>query len=191
EEPTGSIVLAGEVVNSVATLTTSHPLALGTTFGSASGSFMLYNNTFGASPADITGVWFSSIAGGTVEPALSLPALGEEWIYEGWVEVGGARLSTGYFRQTNRLDENRRYSDSDAPGFPGEDFLINAPEGVTFPLNPSGGTVYVTVEPVPDDSPLPFGITVLSGSIPASPAARTPYALGGQVAVPGGTATLF
>ena len=191
EEPSGSIIMAGEVVNSVAQMSTAHRLALGTSFASAAGSFMLFNNTIGAAPTDISGVWFASNAGGSTTGSLSLPELPAEWVYEGWVNVGGTMLSTGTFSRTDRNDDNRRYSESDTPQFPGEDFLIDAPQGVTFPLNPSGGTVMVTVEPVPDDRPEPFGITVLSGAIPASPAARTPYAMTGAVTAPSGKITLF
>lgn len=191
EEPTGSIVLAGDIVNSVAQMSTGHRLALETSFASAAGSVMLFNNTIGAAPTDISGVWFASNAGGSTTASLSLPALPEEWIYEGWVDVGGTLLSTGTFSDPARTDDHRRYSDSDTPMFPGEDFLINAPDGVTFPLNPAGGTVLVTVEPVPDDRPEPFGITVLTGTIPASPAARTPYPLSANVTAPSGKITLF
>ena len=189
--PSGSVVLAGDVVNSVATLSVTHELALGTGFGSAAGQFMLFSNAFGGSASDMSGVWFTGGNSTTLTPGLTLPALPDGWVYEGWIELGDALLSTGTFRDGNTHDLNRRYSNTDTPPFPGEDFLENAPAGVTFPINPASGIVKVTVEPFPDDWSAPFGITVLSGTVPAAPSARTPYPMSASFAAPSGTATLF
>ena len=52
------------------------------------------------------------------------------------------------------------------PPFPGEDFLINAPEGLTFPLDLSGQVVVISVEPTPDTSPKPYSIKPLAGLVP-------------------------
>lgn len=191
DTPSGTVVLAGDVVNSVADLSVNHELALGTSFSSATGQFMLFSNAFGGSATDISGLWFTGGSATALTPGLSLPSLPDGWIYEGWMEVGGAMVSTGYFRDTNTHDLNRRYSDTDTPAFPGEDFLSDAPTGVTFPLNPASGTVKVTVEPFPDDWSDPYGITVLSGTVPASPAARTAYPMTAAFSAPSGKATLF
>lgn len=191
DTPSGTIVLAGDVVNSVANLSVSHELALGTTFSSASGQYMLFTNAFGGSASDVSGVWFTGGSAAALTPGLQLPVLPDGWIYEGWLESGGATVSTGYFRETNTHDLTRRYSETDTPPYPGEDFLTDAPAGVTFPINPASGSVKITVEPFPDDGDAPFGITVLSGAVPASPSARTAYPMTTSFSAPSGKATLF
>lgn len=191
EEPSGTVVLAGDVSGSVAALSTAHPMALGTSFEGQTGTFMLLNWASGASPDETSGLWFMGGSRSNPTAGLSLPSLPEGWVYEGWIDKGGALVSTGAFREDDTHDLERRYSQTDTPGFPGEDFLENAPDGVTFPLDPSGGTVHVTVEPFPDDTAAPFGIFVLSGTVPSSPTAATAYPLNTAVAAPEGTATLF
>ena len=52
------------------------------------------------------------------------------------------------------------------PQFPGEDFLMNAPQGLTFPLDLSGKKVVISVEPKPDTSPDPSTIKPLEGTVP-------------------------
>jgi hypothetical protein len=52
------------------------------------------------------------------------------------------------------------------PPFPGEDFIINAPAGLTFPTNLSGGMAVISVEPYPDNSPAPFLLKPLVRPIP-------------------------
>ena len=42
------------------------------------------------------------------------------------------------------------------PPIPGEDFLLNAPTGETFPLDLRGRKVVISIEPSPDNSPNPF-----------------------------------
>lgn len=191
EIPSGTVVLAGDVSGSVASLSTSHPEALGTSFDGESGTFMLLNWASGASSDETSGLWFIDGTRAAPTAGLSLPELPDGWVYEGWIEKDGTLVSTGAFREMDAIDFDRRYSNTDTPSFPGEDFLENAPDGVTFPLDPSGGTVRVTVEPIPDDTDAPFGIFVLSGAVPSSPTAGTTYPLNAEVATPGGTATLF
>ena len=191
ETPSGTVVLAGDVSGSSATLSMTHPLALNTSFGGQSGSFMLMSWVSGAPVDDTSGLWFIEGTRNAPTAGLSLPTLPDGWTYEGWVDKGGALVSTGTFRDNSGHDLERLYSTSDTPPFPGEDFVENPPAGVTFPLDPSGGTVQITVEPFPDDTVLPYGITVLSGAVPASPTAVTPYPLTEAVSGPTGVATIF
>jgi len=101
---------------------------------------------------------------------LNLPTLGSGWKYEGWVVVGDAKLSTGTFSNPNGPDNAATYSGSmPSPPFPGEDFLINAPAGFVFPGNLSGTKLVISVEPFPDNSPMPFKLKPLSHTV-ASPA---------------------
>jgi hypothetical protein len=57
-----------------------------------------------------------------------------------------------------------------APPFPGEDFLVNAPAGLSFPVDIRGGNVVISVEPVPDNSAAPFLLKPLA-HMPAAVAA--------------------
>jgi len=191
EEPSATVVFAGDVNEFQAVLTQEHPRALGLSFDGETGSFMLMSHAFDAQSSDVSGLWFVEGSKSAPTAGLSLPALPGGWVYEGWIEAGGALISTGSFRANDEADLQRRYSSSDTPRFPGEDFDENAPDGITFPLDPSGGSVYVTIEPFPDDTVEPFGFFVLSGTVPASPVAETVYPLNANVVAPSGTATLF
>jgi hypothetical protein len=52
------------------------------------------------------------------------------------------------------------------PPFPGEDFLFNAPAGLTFPTDLMGGVAVISIEPSPDNSADPFTLKPLVGNIP-------------------------
>jgi len=72
-------------------------------------------------------------------------------------------ISTGKFTDVTKKDENNGYlSNVDSAyvdsfwHYPGEDFLTNAPAGETFPLDVRGGMAFVTLEPEPDNSAMPF-----------------------------------
>ena len=192
DQPSGTVVAAGDVQGSVATLSMSHPMAIGSLFASESGQFMLMTPSDGDNGNETSGVWFATPPRSNLAPGLSLPTLPDGWAYQGWVDIGDAVLTTGAFRAMDDHDLERPHSLPDTPPFPGEDFIENAPEGVTFPADLAGATVWITIEPQPDDnSTQPYGIKVLSGSIPASPATDTAYPLSADVQGISGTATLF
>ena len=136
-------------------------------FNASTGKYLLGTPTNGnLNPS--SGVWFMDGNGPSV--GLNLPTLGSGWKYEGWVVVGDAKLSTGTFSNPNGPDNVATYSGSmPAPPFPGEDFLINAPAGFVFPGNLSGTKLVISVEPFPDNSPMPFKLKPLSHTV-ASPA---------------------
>jgi len=191
EFPSETVVLAGDVVGSSVVLSSSHILAVGSDFSGQTGSFMLMTESDGDPTNETSGVWFTTGSTGNLAAGLSLPALPDGWTYEGWVENGSLLLSTGAFITNAGHDLGRPYSLPDVPPFPGEDFLINAPAGVTFPPDLGGGTVFITVEPFPDDTADSYGIRIMSGAIPASPAAVTPFTLTVDRTGPTGTATIF
>ncbi len=66
----------------------------------------------------------------------------------------------------------------DGPPFPGEDFLTNAPAGLTFPVDLSGGAAVISVEPSPDDAAAPFTLKPLFGEIPSGAEDHVTYPLG-------------
>ena len=136
-------------------------------FSASSGKYLLASPSNGNVNPN-AGVWFMDGSGPTT--GLGLPTLDAGWKYEGWVVSNGVVLSTGKFSNPNGSDDASTYSGSMAsPPFPGEDFLINAPTGLTFPVNLSGATLVISVEPFPDNSPMPFTLKPLSHTV-ASPA---------------------
>lgn len=143
--PSDFIVLSGRFTNGAASLSISEFVD---EISSANTSYVLDTPTDGAGTNDLSGLWFidSLNLGGPVA-GLSLPELFGGWIYEGWVEIDGKKVSTGRFTDPTKADLFSGYSGTD-PGyaFPGEDFLNNPPAGVTFPTNLSGKKVYVTLE---------------------------------------------
>ena len=159
-------VLAGDFVDGAAELTVSHPAAIGTDFATAGGVFILGTPTTAVTDDELSGVWFVNLS--PTRAGLELPALGAGWTYEGWVVVDGIPVSTGRFSDPAMADDFNGLSgpDGTGPPFPGEDFIVNAPEGLSFPTDLRNSTVVISVEPVPDDSPAPFAIKPLATIVP-------------------------
>jgi hypothetical protein len=176
--PTATHILAGAVTGAAGTLAVASPMALGSDFSTAAASYVLATPTDSDNSNERSGVWFLSLASGSPAPGLSLPTLPAGWMYEGWAVVNGRPLTTGRFLNTRAADNAAPYSGPLAgPPFPGEDYLRNAPSGLTFPLDLRGATVAITIEPEPDDSPAPFAFKPLLGSVPAAAADRVTYSL--------------
>ena len=74
------------------------------------------------------------------------------------------------------------------PAFPGEDYIQNAPNGLTFPTDLKGATIVISVEPVPDNSTNPFTLKPLAHVVPANAAVHTAITMGyGPVSALSGT----
>jgi hypothetical protein len=185
-------ILAGDFNGNTSTLAVDHASAIATDFVAATGKYILATPTDGgAMDNEESGVWWIDPAAGP-GPGLSLPALPEGWEYEGWAVVNGIPLSTGKFTTASGSDDAAPFSGVTAgPPFPGEDFLRNAPTGLTFPIDLSGKTVVISVEPKPDNSPAPFLLKPLVSVVPA--AAMTHSAIdmsnNAEMTNPTGTAT--
>jgi hypothetical protein len=179
--PSESKFIGGPVVGGQATLTTASTAAIGTDFSSASGNFLFATPTEQPSNTNpLSGMWFMN---GPGLAGLSLPTLPAGWEYEGWVVVGGRPLSTGKFSSPSGADSDSTFSGPNAgPPFPGEDFLRNAPTGLSFPTDLRSGRIVVSVEPKPDDSPAPFSLKPLVRADLVSVPSRTPTALTNQSA---------
>lgn len=190
--PSSTHILAGDFGTTDATLTVNHGAALGTDFTAATGGYILATPTDGGSTTDEnSGVWWLDPALGP-GAALTLPALPEGWAYEGWAVVNGTPVTTGRFLSAAGADDAAPHSGSaGGPPFPGEDFLNNAPAGLTFPTDLSGATIVVSVEPVPDNSAAPFLLKPLVGGVPAAALDHTLYGMDNNAAAtnPRGTVT--
>lgn len=180
--PATTKILVGDFKGQSATVNT----AIVGDFSDAMGSYILATPTDGTMTNEKSGIWFLDPS---VEPpvaGLELPVLSDGWKYEGWVVIDGMPVSTGTFINIAATDENDFFSGAmalpspnGADGFfPGEDFLLNAPPGLTFPVDISGGTAVISVEPYPDDNPNPFTLKPLVGGIPADALDHVLYEMG-------------
>ncbi|MBO6524436.1 MAG: hypothetical protein JJ971_11455 [Balneolaceae bacterium] len=166
--------LAGDITNGSSTLSFAHSASLGDNFSSASGAYILATPSDDDDSNENSGIWFLDPSGPSA--GLSLPILPAGWRYEGWAVSGGTPISTGVFTSVSEADTFSGFSGTNStPPFPGEDFLMNAPSGLTFPLNLAGGAAVISIEPYPDDSPAPYTLKPLVGQIPGDATDRTLY----------------
>ena len=174
--PADTHVLAGDVASNLAALTAGHGAALGDNFSTAAGDYILATPTTADTMDENSGIWFLSLAGGSPAVGLTLPTLPAGWNYEGWTVINGTPVTTGTFTDVMVVDDADTYSSTlPGPPFPGEDFVANAPTGLTFPTNIAGGTAVISIEPSPDDDPAPFTLKPLVGMIPSNAVDHTTY----------------
>ena len=134
-----------------------------------SGEFILATPSDGPNTNETSGVWFVTVTDTGEVAGLTIPMAPEGWIYEAWVKSGTQLLSIGQFRSNDETDTFSVYTpEAIVPAFPGEDFLINPPLDVEFPLElaQTDTEVLITLEPefksVGDPT---FGITLLNASL--------------------------
>lgn len=180
--PSDVHILAGNFSGNNAALSVDHPSAVTTDFSSAAGSFILATPTDTDNTNELSGVWFLDPTAGP-GPSLTLPTLPAAWEYEGWAVINGVPVSTGKFKTPIGADDNNTFSGPNGgPPFPGEDFLTNAPDGLTFPVDLSEDTIVISVEPIPDNSDAPFALKPLVGQAPSGAATGTSYNLNNNAA---------
>ena len=144
--PSSLIMLEGRFSEAAASLTISSESL---DFSNSKAVYNLITPTDSTGTNELSGIWFvDSVETVPIVAGLNLPTLYDGWIYEGWVEMNGQYLSTGRFTSYKGADLYSDYSDSLASGysFPGEDFLINAPDGLTFPTDLSNAKVIISIE---------------------------------------------
>ena len=191
--PSTTKLLGGAVSGLSANLAVSHSAALGDDFLGASGKYILATPTDDPEANENSGIWFLDLSSGTPAQGLQLPSLPTGWIYEGWVVIDGTPVSTGRFSDPVGADLDAPHSGPNpGPAFPGEDFLVNAPAGLTFPTNLAGATAVISIEPVPDDSEAPFTLKPLTGAITGDATDHVTYSMDNQAAgFPTGAATIL
>jgi hypothetical protein len=190
--PSGTKYLAGVVGDHVATLTVAGSQALGDDFTGAMGTYIFATPTDEADTNELSGVWFIDLSGGTPAVGLDLPTLPSGWKYEGWAVIDGTPVTSGKFTEVDAEDDSAPYSSTEpGPPFPGEDFLVNAPPGVTFPTDLSGDAIVISIEPDPDDAAGPFTLKPLAGTAPNPAEDHSNYDMENQAAdFPTMTATI-
>jgi hypothetical protein len=170
--PSAVHLLGGDFSGSRAALSIGHPAALGNDFSKAAGQFILATPTDNSTSNENSGIWFL-VSG---QAGLVLPTLPAGWVYEGWAVINGVPVTTGTFTSPSGADASAPFSGPNAgPPFPGEDFLVNAPAGLSFPTNLAGGMAVISIEPSPDNSSAPFTLKPLVGPIPANATDHTAY----------------
>ena len=181
--PNHSHVLGGTWASGSATMSVSHPKAIGLAFGptQAFGQYLL------DTPSDDcvqttddfnSGVWFFKPTS-PLTPSLTMPTLPAEWEYESWIgdanSVDQIPYSCGEFVSMTGADFDGvgtytghgecGNSDTYAPKFPGEDFVAaddpnNPKYDPTRPvlpqLNDGHWLIVISMEPVPNPGPSPF-----------------------------------
>lgn len=166
DQPSGIILMQGPLQGNTSRL--SFPVD----FTDVTGTYILATPSNGAETNENSGIWFLELP----EPpsvGLSLPMLPTGWVYEGWAVHNDIPITSGRFTSPSGADDFDGYSASDNyPPFPGEDFLQNAPSGVTFPIDLDDGTskTVISVEPDMDGTDPtgtdPFAAKPLVGNIP-------------------------
>lgn len=180
--PSDTKILAGDFLGNNATVTTA-PVG---DFSTTTGKYILATPTNGMPSEENSGIWFLDLSSGAPVAGLNLPTLPAGWIYEGWAVISGQPVTTGTFTNLSATDDFNGFSGPNPLGapngadgfFPGEDFLVNAPSGLTFPTDLAGGTAVISIEPVPDNSAMPFTLKPLVGGIPADATDHVTYDLG-------------
>lgn len=132
---------------------------------------------------DTSGLWFAAPTKtpGRPDPGLRLPPASAGWAYGGFVTTAtGSSLPTGLFTDPTKRDDAAAFSGKrKGLAFPGEDFIANAPEVVTFPLNLADGRTTALVSLQPDFAPdagEPF-LPLLQARIPYQQESNEPFAL--------------
>ena len=174
--PSAIHIMAGDFSGSSANLSIDHPAALGDDFSTSNGSYILATPTDGANTNENSGIWFLDLSSGSPSQGLFLPTLPDGWKYEGWAVINGMPVTTGTFTIATVVDDADPYSGTiPGPPFPGEDFLFNAPMGLSFPTDIRQGVAVISIEPSPDNSPNPFTLKPLVGNIPMGATDHTTY----------------
>lgn len=185
--PSDVHIVAGDLDdNGRAALSIDHGAALGVDLASATGTFILETPSSMMTMDDYNqGIWWLDMSAGP-GASLDLPELPAGWVYEGWVVGDDGPISTGTFTAADMADSDMggdAAGPDGTPPFPGQDFIDPAMDLV-------GMMAVISVEPMPDDSPMPFVLKPLAGAITDAGAGANQSMDILLDAVPSGTATL-
>ncbi|MDE2958347.1 MAG: hypothetical protein OXU68_15275 [Bacteroidota bacterium] len=133
----------------------------------AAGTYIVDTPTDGPDTNNDSGIWFVNLTGGPPARGLRVAIPIQGWQYQAWTEFDDIAVNMGIITHHSRPDDSSVHSGSQ-PGYnyPGEDFLINAPPGLIFPLSVEGTRVYVTLEPEPDPDPDPSQFVLFEARVP-------------------------
>lgn len=191
-KPSETKILAGDFTSNTASVSSSGMVG---DFSNSSGKYILATPTDGMANNERSGVWFLDNSSGAATTGLTLPTLSSGWKYEGWVVINGTPLSTGTFTDPAKADDNAtisifKGSMGNGPAYPGEDYIQNAPTGLSFPTDLREKKIVISVEPDPDNSSNPFVLKPLAHDVPADAVDHNTYTMSaGPVSAITGTVT--
>ena len=182
-EPSDIVILAGEFVNKGAKLTIDNAQIFDGDYSDVQGNYILNTPTDDDSTNELSGIWFILDTGFVTEPGLLLPELKPGWQYQGWISSGDRLFRTGSFRNPSIADDMAPYSQTihPAPPFPGEDFLVNPPDTFSFPIDLSGETAWIGVEPIDLGLDEPFPLIPLRADISENAVPGRQYSMNNNV----------
>ncbi|MFC1565280.1 hypothetical protein ACFL6G_10110 [candidate division KSB1 bacterium] len=192
--PSGSYILIGNVSGFSAVLSVSHQDAVGVSFTSSTGQYLLATPSTTDTNDEKSGIWFMTDLGTEPTPGLDIPDLETDWVYEGWITINNITMSTGQFDLPGAGDSLDEFTGTEPiPFLPGEDFVTNAPTGLTFPTDLSGAEIKITLEADKDDDrDAPSKFIVFTGQIPTDAVEHSVYSLTNESStLPSGTIALY
>ena len=132
--PSNTRLMGGLFIDGTAQLRTTDVEGIEDGLVLSIGNFIVETPTDGPGTNEKSGIWFVNLTGGAPARGLRITIPIEGWSYHGWASFDGIRLDMGRIAHHSSADDLAQYSGT-VPGYdyPGEDFLVNAPEGLTFP----------------------------------------------------------
>ena len=185
--PSGMQILSGTFIEGVATLR----VPISSAITSAGGSVQIFTPTDGPNTNETSGFW---MVDGNGDPSVTLPDTTAALIYETFIDIKGSSLGVGRFDRSDQADDLCRFCDDDAtaPERPGDDLLVNAPAGLTFPASLAGARITVSLEGRTIDFLPRSQLIVLEGFVPAGVTPRALVSLINRTdSFPFGTAVLY
>jgi hypothetical protein len=164
DTPAGMQILSGTLIDRVALLTV--PISSSVTTGS--GALRVFTPTDGPGTNENSGFWMIDEVG---EPTLMLPDTTAALNYETFIEINGTNINVGRFDVVDQRDDQCRFCANfqqfPQPERPGDDLLLNAPDGLTFPRDLSGAIVRISLEGRFNDFAQQSQLIVLEAVLPS------------------------
>ncbi len=167
EMPSDTRLMGGIFVDQTANLRTADVEGIEDALILAAGTYIVATPTDGPDTNEDSGIWFVNLTGGPPGRGLrtTIPIRG--WKYQAWAEFDGILVDMGVITHHSMPDESSLYSGPMAGyNYPGEDFLMNAPPGLSFPTSVINASIRVTLEPDPDPDPAPSQFALFGGRVP-------------------------
>lgn len=164
DTPVGPQILSGTFIDRVASLT----VPISSSITSSSGTLRVFTPTDGPNTNENSGVWMLDAAGA---PSLVVPDTTAALQYETFIEIDGQNLNLGRFEVPDDRDDFCRFCANfeqfPQPERPGDDLLLNPPDGLTFPRDLSGAIVRISLEGRFNDLAAQSQLIVLEAVLPA------------------------